>query len=104
MSEVDCAMKYINHFVCPEEDISMCSCAAAELSGEDKQLISDAVTTIKKWNNDFNENLQVVISENADVQFIENANKLISNTALNLKNATACFKGKISVLTKKGNK
>lgn len=102
MSEVDCAMKYIHHFVCPEEDISMC--AAADLSKDDKQLISDAVTTIKKWNNDFNENLQVVISENADVQFIENANQLISNTALNLKDATACFKGKLSVLTKKGNK
>jgi hypothetical protein len=102
MSEVDCAMKYINHFVCPEEDISMC--AAADLSSDDKQLITNAVNTIKKWNNDFNENLQVVISENADVQFIQNANQLISHTASNLKGATACFKGKLSVLSKKSNK
>jgi hypothetical protein len=95
-------MKYINHFVCPEEDISMC--AGADLSSDDKQLISNAVNTIKKWNNDFTENLQVIISENADVQFIENANHLISNTASNLKGATACFKGKLSVLCKKSNK
>ena len=98
MSEVDCAMKYINHFICPENDISMC--AASSLSPEEKALIASAITTIQEWDNKYSKNLQGILSENADVKFIAEANQIIANTAKLLKNATAVFKGKISILCK----
>jgi len=96
MTEVNCAMKYINHFICPENDISMC--ASSSLSKEEQKLIASAIDTIKNWDNKYNKNLQVILSENADVQFIEAANKIIANTAKDMKNATSIFKGKISIL------
>lgn len=99
MSEVDCAMKYVHHFICPENDVSMCS--ASNLSPEEKALIQSAISTIQNWDNKYSKNLQVILSENADVQFIEAANKLIANTAKDMKTATSIFKGKISILCSK---
>lgn len=99
MSEVDCAMKYVQHFICPENDISMC--AASSLSPEEKALIAAAITTIQDWDNKYSKNLQGILSENADVKFIAEANQIIGNTAKLLKNSTAVFKGKISILCKK---
>ena len=96
MSEVDCAMKYVQHFICPENDVSMC--AASSLSPEEKALIASAITTIQDWDSKYSKNLQFILSENADVKFIEEANKIIANTAKDMKNKTAIFKGKISVL------
>jgi hypothetical protein len=96
MSEVDCAMKYIHHFISPENDISMC--AACSLSADEKALIASAVSTIQNWDN---KNIQAILSENADIKFIEEANKIITNTAKDMQNASAIFKGKISVLCKK---
>jgi SepF-like predicted cell division protein (DUF552 family) len=99
MSEVDCAMKYVQHFICPENDISMC--AESSLSPEEKALIAAAITTIQDWDNKYSKNLQGILSENADVKFIAEANQMIANTAKVLKNSTAVFKGKISILCKK---
>lgn len=99
MSEVDCAMKYVHHFICPENDISMC--AASSLSPEEKALIAAAISTIQDWDNKYSKNLQVVLSENADVKFIKEANKIIASTARDMKNATTIFKGKISFLCSK---
>ena len=99
MSEVDCAMKYVQHFICPENDISMC--AASSLSPEEKALIASAIATIQEWDNKYSKNLQGILSENADVKFIAEANQIIANTAKLLKNSTVVFKGKISILCKK---
>ena len=99
MSEVDCAMKYVQHFICPENDISMC--AGSSLSPEEKALIAAAIATIQDWDNKYSKNLQGILSENADVKFIAEANQIIANTAKLLKNSTAVFKGKISILCKK---
>ena len=45
--------------------------------------------------------MQIAISENADMKFIEEANKIIQNTSNSLKDATAVFKGKLSFYTTK---
>jgi hypothetical protein len=75
-------------------------CGSAQLSNDEKKMISDAVTTIQNWNHWYNDDLQVVISENVDVKFIEEANDIIKNTAKSLKDATAVFKGKLTLYTK----
>jgi len=98
MSEVDCAMKYINHFVSPELDISLCS--NAEMDPEDKKMIQEAIHTITNWNENSHGNVQIAISENADIQFIKNANAIIKNTSQTLKNSTAILKGKIKLFCK----
>jgi len=99
MTEVDCAMKYIECFVSPETatDISLCSPGSHELSISEKNQIMEAVNTIQKWNYLYNDNIQIAISENADVKFIENANIIIKNTSDLLKNNTAILKGKIKI-------
>jgi citrate lyase gamma subunit len=101
MSEVDCAMKYIECFISPEKvaDISLCCPGSYELDTDDKYQIMEAVKTIQKWNYLYNDNIQIAISENADVQFIENANEIIKNTANIMKNNTAILKGKIKIFS-----
>ena len=99
MTEVDCAMKYIECFISPESvaDISLCCPGSHELNTDEKNQIQEAVKTIQKWNYLYNDNVQIAISENADVQFIENANAIIKNTTDMLKNKTAILKGKIKI-------
>ena len=101
MSEVDCAMKYIECFVSPEtaDNISLCSSGSYQLNSDEKNQIADAVKTIQKWNYLYNDNIQIAISEDADVQFIESANAIIKSTTESLKNNTAILKGKIKIFS-----
>ena len=101
MSEIDCAMKYIECFVSPEcvADISLCCPGSYELNSDEKKQIAEAVKTIQKWNYLYNDNIQIAISENADVQFIESANAIIKSTANIMKNNTAILKGKIKAFS-----
>ena len=101
MSEIDCAMKYIECFVSPEcvTDISLCCPGSYELNADEKSQIAEAVKTIQKWNYLYNDNIQIAISENADVHFIESANAVIKQTAELLKNNTAILKGKIKIFS-----
>jgi hypothetical protein len=64
---------------------------------DEKKQIQEAIHAIQKWNYLYNDNIQLAISENADVQFIETANSIIKNTANLLKNNTAILKGKIKI-------
>ena len=101
MSEAECAMKYIECFISPESipDISLCCPESYKLNTEEKNQITEAVKTIQQWNHLYNDNIQIVISENSDVQFIESANAIIKNTADLLKNNTAILKGKIKIFS-----
>jgi len=101
MSEIDCAMRYIECFVSPEcvADISLCCPGSYELNTEEKNQIAEAVKTIQKWNYLYNDNIQIAISENTDVQFIESANAMMKSTTNMLKNNTAILKGKIKIFS-----
>jgi hypothetical protein len=92
-------MKYIECFISPENvsDISLCCPGSHELNTDEKKQIQEAIHAIQKWNYLYNDNIQLAISENADVQFIETANSIIKNTANLLKNNTAILKGKIKI-------
>jgi hypothetical protein len=93
ISEVNSAMTYINHFIIPDQDISM-----ADLSIQDKELIHCATHSINHCNNTHTKKKNDILSENVDIQFIEEANKIIAETANILKNSTTIFKGKISTI------
>jgi hypothetical protein len=97
MGEVNCAMQYIQYFVDP----SSCpvSLPDAKLSEKEQNVIKTAVSTIENWNQLCDQGVRIAMSNDSDVQFIQNANSLIKSNALTLKDATAVLKGKISVYT-----
>ena len=103
MTEVDCAMKYIQCFISPESvvDISLCNCGTNELSISEKEQIAAAVNTIKNWNHVYNQDVHYALSSNTDVQFIKEANQIMKNTTNTLKNSTSIFKGKLLVYKNK---
>jgi hypothetical protein len=102
MSDVDCIMKYIHHFISPEKDTSSNHlCENADLSEYEKKMIKESIQTISNWDYLFNKGMQIAISENSDVKFIEEANKIIQNTTNSLKDATSIFKGKITIYKNK---
>jgi hypothetical protein len=101
MGDINCAMKYVHHFISPEtDDCNTNLCGYAELSNEEKQMIEESINTIRNWDQLYNKGMQIAISENADVKFIEEANKIIQTTTNSLKDATAIFKGKLTFYTK----
>ena len=101
MGDIDCAMKYVHHFISPESDGNTNLCGYAELSDVEKQMIEESIDTISNWDKLYNKGMQIAISENADMKFIEEANKIIQTTSNSLKDATAVFKGKLSFYTTK---
>jgi hypothetical protein len=106
MTEMDCAMKYIQCFVSPESvhDVSLCAPGTLELSTSEKNQIQEAVKTIQKWNHFYNQDIHIAVSENTDIKFIESANEIIKNTANALKDKTAILKGKLLMYSSCCNK
>ena len=84
MSEVDCAMKYISHFV----DSSLPAPVEANLSDDEKNVINKAVTTINEWNNLCEHGVSISLSNNVDIKSINNSNILIQTNTNKLKIAT----------------
>ena len=100
MGDIDCAMKYVHHFISPESDGNTNLGGYAELSDAEKQIIEESIQTISNWDQLYNKGMQIAISENADIKFIEEANKIIQTTSNSLKDATSIFKGKLTFYTK----
>jgi hypothetical protein len=92
ISNVNCAMKYISHFV----DASFSAPPEADLSVEEKNVINAAVTTIDNWNILCEQGVSIAMSNNPDIQFITSASNELKNTTLNLKNSTDKLKTKLA--------
>jgi hypothetical protein len=92
MSNVNCAMKYISHFV----DASFSAPPEADLSVEEQNVISAAVTTIDNWNTLCEQGVSIAMANNPDIQYITNASNELKNTTVTLKNATSKLKNKLS--------
>ena len=84
MAEVNCAMKYISHFV----DSSSPAPVEANLSADEEKVISKAVATINEWNNLCEHGVSISLSNNVDIQSINNSNILIQTNTNKLKIAT----------------
>lgn len=92
ISNVNCAMKYISHFV----DASFAAPVEADLSQKEKDVISAAVNTIDSWNVLCEQGVSIAMSSNPDIQFITASSNQLKNTTQTLKNATDKLKNKLA--------
>ena len=92
MSEINCAMKYINYFVSPT-DVSL---NGAALSAEEKNIINKSVETIDTWNNLCEHGVSIAMSDNVDVKYIQQASNELKQTTNTLKTATNTLKSKLA--------
>ena len=93
MSEINCAMKYIQNFVEPTDP----TLVAADLSPEEKNIISKAVDTIDNWNIICNHGVSIAMTTNPDVQYITNASNVLKQSASTLKISTQKLKNKLQL-------
>ena len=89
--EVQCAMKYIQHFVNPTTDLEK-----AKLNEIDKNVIQRATTTIEAWSQIYENGVSVAMNQNEDIQYIQQANGLFKTQAVVLRQSTSQLRGKYS--------
>ena len=92
LGQINCAMTYISHFVDP----SISAPAAAELSTEEKGIINAAVTTINNWNILCDQGVTIAMSNDTNIQYINNASNQLKQTTQTLKNSTTLLKSKLA--------
>ena len=92
IGNVNCAMKYISHFV----DSSSPAPVDANLSTEEKGVIDAAVSTIDSWNVLCEQGVSIAMSNNPDIKYIKTASDQMKNTTQTLKNATNALKTKLA--------
>ena len=79
MDEINCAMQYVNHFVSPEENPDLVD---AGLSVEEKNIIAKSVETIDNWNTLCEFGVSIAMSNDVDIQYIQQANSELKNTTV----------------------
>ena len=89
--EVQCAMKYIQHFVNPTTDLEK-----AKLNEIDKNVIQRATTTIEAWSQIYENGVSVAMNQNEDIQYIQQANGLFKSQAVVLRQSTSQLRSKYS--------
>lgn len=92
IGNVNCAMKYISHFV----DASFSAPPEADLSVQEKGIIESAIKTIDNWNILCEQGVSIAMSNNPDIQYIKTASDQLKTTTVGLKNATNILKGKLA--------
>lgn len=92
MSEINCAMNYITHFVNPSES----GLVNSELSPEEKNIISKAVDTIDNWNEVCEYGVTIAMNNNDDLKAIKTYNDSLKIKTNTLKNATANLRAKLN--------
>jgi len=90
-SQIDCAIKYINHFV----DSKSPAPSSADLSTEEKNIISAAVSTISNWNTLCEQGVSIAMANDPDIQSINTVNLKLKQTTQTLSNATSLLKSKL---------
>ena len=91
-SQIDCAMKYITHFV----DSTSPAPVTADLSAEEKGIINAAVSTIDSWNILCEQGVSIAMANDPDVQCINTVNQKLKQTTKTLSDATSLLKSKLS--------
>lgn len=91
ISQLNCAMKYINYFVDDTAPVPL----NAALSDTEQSIISNAVTTIENWNVLCEQGVSIAMSTNPDVVFIKNSNALLKQNTSILTVATNKLRAKL---------
>ena len=92
MSEVGCAMTYINHFVNPSTPAPQ----AATLTAKDRVVINKAVDTIDSWSVLCEQGVTIAMSNNPDIQYFSTASRQLRANASLLTNNTSTLRGKLA--------
>ena len=92
MDEVNCAMKYIEYFVSPT-DLSL---ANAELSTEEKNIISKSVETIDNWNTLCQYGVSIAMSTDIDIVSIQQASDELKQSSVSLRSASTRLRAKLA--------
>lgn len=92
ISQVNCAMTYINHFV----DSTIPAPSTADLSPQEKNIIDAAVTTINNWNILCDQGVSIAMSNDPDIQSVASANQSFRQKSQTLTNATALLRSKLA--------
>ena len=93
MSEVNCAMAYVNHFVNPQVGDPV----SANLSAVDRRVITKAVDTIDNWSVLCEQGVTIAMSNNPDIQSISTASSRLKFNASMLSNNTSTLKSKLAL-------
>lgn len=92
VGQLNCAMKYINHFV----DASYSAPEAANLSTTEQSIISNAVATIDNWNTLCDQGVSIAMASNPDILYIQTANATLKQNSSILLTATQTLKTKLA--------
>jgi hypothetical protein len=92
MTEVNCAMNYINYFVSPTD-----TCLpAATLSHTDQNILTTAVSTINNWNTLCEHGVSIAMTNDIDIKNIAQTNSDLSTKTSAIVNATNLLKAKLA--------
>jgi len=91
MGEINCAMNYVNNFV-----VSNPNLPAAQLSSDDKNIISKAVSTIENWQNLCDQGVSIALNNSSDMNYLKNANTELKLKTSVLKSVTGTLKSKLA--------
>ena len=92
MSEVNCAMTYVNHFVNPQVGDP----ESANLSAVERLIITKAVDSIENWSVLCEQGVTIAMSNNPDIQSISTASNRLKVNASLLSNSTSTLKSKLA--------
>ena len=93
MSEVNCAMGYIGHFVNPGSEVL----PDANLSAADKNIINTAIQTIDNWNTLCDQGVNIAMTNNTNIQSIKRINNELKVKSTTIANATSLLKNKLAL-------
>lgn len=89
--ELNCAMKYITYFV----DSTTVKPQDADLSIEEKNVITKAIDTIDNWNILCEHGVSIALDNSPDINYINQVNVDLKSKSNILKNATNSLKAKM---------
>ena len=92
--QLSCAMNYIQYFVDPTGASSTVQ-TNAQLSSDEKQIISKAITAIDNWSELSDQGLTISLATNPQIVGIGESNKRFIEKATSLKNLTLRLKTKL---------
>ena len=92
MTEVSCAMNYINHFVDPTVSVG----PSGDLSSAEQAIITKAVATIDNWSVLSAQGVTIAMTNNPDVSYISTASKQLSFNATKLQANTSTLRSKLA--------
>jgi hypothetical protein len=92
MSEINCAVSMINHFVSPTGVVP----EGAALDSSERMVIDTAVRSIQQWNILCEQGVSIAMSGNPDVQNIARMNATLKQKTSNLNNAVTVLTSKFS--------